>query len=66
MVDIVREHDRTTMYDIKTHDPEFIEANKDFYQQQLNVYAYIWQNLRAQGLMKRPSSARISPSIYGT
>jgi hypothetical protein len=50
VVDIVREHDRTTMYDIKTHDPEFIAANKDFYQQQLNVYAYIWENLRGQGL----------------
>ena len=50
VVDIVREHDRTTMYDIKTHDPEFIEANKEFYQQQLNVYAHIWQNLRKQQL----------------
>ncbi len=50
VVDIVREHDRTTMYDIKTHDPELIEADKDFYQEQLNVYAHIWQNLREQGL----------------
>src|SRR5271157_3627574 len=28
VVDIVREHDRTTMYDINTHDLELINANK--------------------------------------
>ena len=50
VVDIVRETGRTTMYDIKTHEPEFIEANRDFYQKQLNVYAHIWQNLRGQSL----------------
>ena len=46
VVDIVREADRTTMYDIKTHDLNFVKENLPFYEKQLNVYAYIWQHLR--------------------
>ena len=50
VVDIVREEDETWMYDIKTHDVEYIEANKELYEQQLDVYAHIWQNLRGERL----------------
>jgi hypothetical protein len=50
VVDIVREEDETWMYDIKTHDPEFIAGNKDIYQKQLNVYAHIFENLRGNKL----------------
>lgn len=50
VVDIVKEDDDTWMYDIKTHDSEYINANKEFYSNQLNVYAHIWQNLRKQEL----------------
>lgn len=50
VVDIVREDDRVTMYDIKTHDAEYVRANIELYKQQLNVYAYIWQELRRQPL----------------
>ena len=50
VVDIVREADRTTMYDIKTHELEFVRENKDFYAKQLNVYAHIWQTLRKERL----------------
>lgn len=50
VVDIVREEGHTTMYDIKTHDRETICGNLDLYEQQLNVYAYIWLHLRGQGL----------------
>ena len=50
IVDIVREDDETWMYDIKTHDPEFINANKELYESQLNVYAHIWQELRKEEL----------------
>lgn len=50
VVDIVKEDDDTWMYDIKTHDSEYINANKEFYSDQLNVYAHIWQNLRKQEL----------------
>ena len=38
------------MYDIKTHDTEAIKANIADYEQQLNVYAHIWQKLRGQRL----------------
>lgn len=50
VVDIVREQDSTTMYDIKTHDPEYVRTHRAEYAKQLNVYSYIWQRLREQGL----------------
>lgn len=50
VVDIIREQDRTTMYDIKTHDADYIRRNTQEYSKQLNVYAYIWQVLRHQEL----------------
>ncbi len=50
VVDIVREHGQTVMYDIKTHDVDYVRSNKELYQDQLNVYAHIWQNLRNQDL----------------
>lgn len=50
VVDIVREQDRTVMYDIKTHEAEAVRANTEEYLRQLNVYAHIWQNLRKQRL----------------
>src|SRR6266487_530759 len=50
VVDMVRENNRTVMYDIKTHDAEAILGNLETYKKQLNVYAYIWQNLRGQQL----------------
>ena len=50
IVDIVRENDRVVMYDIKTHEAEYIRENKALYRQQLNVYAYIWKRLRGERL----------------
>lgn len=50
VVDIIRENDRTVMYDIKTHDSEYVRANTAEYEKQLNVYAHIWQGLRQQDL----------------
>lgn len=50
IVDVVREVDKTTMYDIKTHDADYVRENIDFYEKQLNVYAYIWQKLRGEAL----------------
>ena len=50
VVDIVREQGRTVMYDLKTHDPEYIRQNLNEYERQLNVYAHIWRNLRRQEL----------------
>jgi hypothetical protein len=50
IVDIVRDNERTVMYDIKTHNADYVRANLEIYEQQLNVYAYIWQELRRQQL----------------
>jgi len=50
IVDIVREDESTVMYDIKTHDADYVAANIDDYEKQLNIYAHIWQNLRGQPL----------------
>jgi hypothetical protein len=50
VVDIVRDDEETWMYDIKTHDPEYIISNKPLYEKQLNVYAHIWQELRKEEL----------------
>jgi hypothetical protein len=50
IVDIVREDEETWMYDIKSHDPEYVKTHIDLYEKQLNVYSYIWQNLRKNDL----------------
>jgi hypothetical protein len=52
VVDIVRDDEETWMYDIKTHDTDYIISNKHLYAKQLNVYAHIWQELRGQQLDK--------------
>ncbi|WP_440993960.1 PD-(D/E)XK nuclease family protein [Cysteiniphilum litorale] len=46
VVDIVKEHGETWIYDLKTHDKEYIVANPEQYRGQINVYAHIWQGLR--------------------
>lgn len=48
IVDIVRDNDRTIMYDVKTHDADYVRANLPMYEEQLNVYAHIWQRLRKE------------------
>ena len=50
VVDIVREEGNTTMYDLKTHAPEYVRQNIGEYEEQLNVYAHIWKKLRGQEL----------------
>lgn len=51
VVDIVREGDKTTMYDVKTHlDADAAAGQLDQYVQQLNLYAHIWQGLRGEAL----------------
>src|ERR1700730_17227223 len=50
VVDIVQEGEKTIMYDLKTHDADFVRANLSTYEEQLNVYAYIWQKLRGSQL----------------
>lgn len=50
VVDVVQEGEETWLYDIKTHDPDFVRQHPENYAQQLNVYAHIWQNLQRQPL----------------
>ena len=50
VVDIVRDGERTMMYDIKTHDGGYVRGNRTLYADQLNVYAHIWHHLRGQPL----------------
>lgn len=48
VVDLVREQERIRMYDIKTHFCDEVVRHRDSYTAQLNVYAYIWNQLRGQ------------------
>lgn len=50
VVDVVKEDDKTVMYDIKTHDVDFVRSNQKDYEGQLNIYAHIWQSVREQPL----------------
>lgn len=60
VVDIVREGEETWLYDIKTHELDYVKSNKSLYEEQLNVYAHIWQELRQN---KLDCAAIISTSL---
>jgi len=62
VVDIIRENEKTVMYDIKTHDADYVRANTAEYEKQLNVYAYIWQGLRGQQLAQTAIIATSYPN----
>lgn len=48
VVDIVREGDEVRMYDLKTHEENDVRAEREVYEDQLNVYAHIWKGIRGQ------------------
>jgi hypothetical protein len=50
IVDIVRENAQTRMYDIKTHNLDYVRSHVEQYEDQLNVYAHIWKELQKQPL----------------
>lgn len=50
VVDIVREEQKVTMYDLKTHELQFVRQNLPLYREQLNVYAHIWRHLHGERL----------------
>lgn len=50
VVDIVREGDEVRMYDLKTHEEREVRAERDLYEDQLNVYAHIWKGIHGQRL----------------
>jgi hypothetical protein len=50
VVDIVRDKGEVRMYDLKTHEADEVRAERDLYEDQLNVYAHIWKGIRQQPL----------------
>jgi hypothetical protein len=48
VVDVVQEQDKIVLYDIKSHDYHRLHDNIESYGPQLQVYAYIWSELRGQ------------------
>ena len=48
VVDIVADASGIRMYDIKTHEPEYVRAHPDAYAAQLDVYATIYEELKAR------------------
>jgi hypothetical protein len=64
VVDIVRENDRVVMYDVKTHEASAIRAEPTRYQQQLNVYSYIWKKLRGERLDATAVICTAFPSVW--
>lgn len=50
IVDIVRDNDEVRMYDVKTHEEAEVRAERELYEDQLNVYAHIWKGIRQQSL----------------
>lgn len=50
VVDVIKEDDKTILYDIKTHDVDFVRCNKADYEGQLNIYAHIWQTNHGKNL----------------
>jgi len=62
VVDIVSENNETWMYDIKTHEAGYIKKHKEMYEQQLNVYAHIWEHLRGNKLDHTAIISTVLPS----
>lgn len=62
IVDIVEKDDEITMYDIKTHSSVEIENDKEFYKDQLNLYAHMWRNLKGTEIDNMAIIATAPPS----
>lgn len=62
IVDIIHEADETWMYDLKTHDADYIEGHKYLYEEQLDVYSHIWQELRQNKLDRTAIISTVLPS----
>lgn len=50
VADIIEEENKTIIYDIKTHDPDYIKHNKEKYEAQLNIYAKIWKDVTGKNV----------------
>jgi hypothetical protein len=45
IVDLIEEDGEVHMYDLKTHDVDYVLEHKEDYKGQLHVYAYVWEKL---------------------
>ena len=52
VVDVVEEHDQITLYDIKSHNVDYIHEERERYAPQLEVYAHIWSTLRGKTVQR--------------
>jgi len=50
VIDLVNQNDKLFMYDIKTHDCDYVSENINLYEKQLGLYAYIWEQLNDRTL----------------
>jgi uncharacterized protein YeaC (DUF1315 family) len=50
VVDIVQDGEDVWMYDLKTHEREFIEGHREFYDKQLSIYSHIYEKIRGNKL----------------
>jgi hypothetical protein len=68
VVDIVAEEEGTMMYDLKTHEPEYVLAHPEEYAAQLEVYAAIYEELKGRridgtGVISTALPARLRGAI---
>jgi len=68
VVDIVAEDSGTMMYDLKTHEPEYVRAHPSQYAAQLNVYATIYEELKGRkidgtGIVSTSLPARLRAAL---
>lgn len=68
VVDIVADEDGTRMYDLKTHEPEYVLAHPEEYAAQLEVYATIYEELKGRridgtGIISTALPARLRSAI---
>lgn len=52
VVDIIQEGVELAMYDIKTHDKDYIVMYKEMYSEQLNLYGHVYESLNNEKLDK--------------
>lgn len=50
IVDIVQQGSEIWLYDLKTQNADFIREKQDVYEDQLNIYAHIWEHLEDKKL----------------
>lgn len=50
VIDVVIDEDGARLYDFKTMDIKAIESNMEVFKHQINVYTYIWNELKKNGI----------------